>query len=119
MAKFDYGKMQDTAKRLMDRFAQGTVYHIRDGAPTGPVNNPTPGVPVKTLVDATVSGVDAQYIQEGFVTGSDLQMTVPEFGIEPLTSDRFEIDGREHEVIRVDRIPASGVVVAYRMFLKS
>lgn len=119
MARFNYGKMQATAQRLMDRFSQGTVYHVRDGEPTGPINNPVPGVPVKTLVNATVRGVEVQYIQEGFVTGSDLQMTVPAFEYSPVTSDRFEINGSEHQIIRVDRIPASGVVVAYRVFLKS
>jgi hypothetical protein len=41
------------------------------------------------------------------------------FGFDPVQSDRFDIDGRELQVIMVEPIPAAGTTVAWRVFLKT
>ena len=114
-----YTRLQATATKLLDKYAQGTITHIRDGEPTGPSYDPTPGVPVSTPVDASVKGASSKYIQDGFISAQDLQMTCSVFGFDPVQSDRFSIDGRELQVIMVEPIPAAGTTVAWRVFLKS
>ena len=114
-----YTRLQSTATKLLDKYAQGTISHIRDGEPTGPSYDPTPGVPVVTPVRGSVKGASSKYIQDGFISAQDLQMTCSVFGFTPTQSDRFSIDGRELQVIMVEPIPAAGTTVAWRVFLKS
>lgn len=114
-----YDRAQATASRLLKKYAQGTITHIRDGEPTGPSYDPTPGVPVSTPVDGSAKGVSSKYIQDGFISAQDLQLTCSVFGFDPVQSDRFEIDGRELQVIMAVPIPAAGTTVAWRVFLKS
>ena len=114
-----YTRLQSTATKLLSEYAQGTITHIRDGEPSGPSYDPTPGVPVSTPVDASVKGASSKYIQDGFISAQDLQMTCSVFGFDPVQSDRFSIDGRELQVIMVEPIPAAGTTVAWRVFLKS
>jgi hypothetical protein len=78
-----------------------------------------PGVPVVTPVRGSVKGASSKYIQDGFISAQDLQMTCSVFGFDPVQSDRFDIDGRELQVIMVEPIPAAGTTVAWRVFLKT
>ena len=114
-----YTRLQSTATKLLDKYAQGTISHIRDGEPTGPSYDPTPGVPVVTPVTATIKGMSARYVQDGFISMQDLELFCSVFGFDPVQSDRFSIDGRELQVIMVEPIPAAGTTVAWRVFLKS
>ena len=114
-----YTRLQSTATKLLDKYAQGTISHIRDGEPTGPSYDPTPGVPVSTPVDASVKGASSKYIQDGFISAQDLELVCSVFGFDPVQSDRFSIDGRELQVIMVEPIPAAGTTVSWRVFLKS
>ena len=114
-----YTRLQSTATKLLSEYAQGSISHIRDGEPTGPSYDPTPGVPVSTPVDASVKGASSKYIQDGFISAQDLQMFCSVFGFTPTQSDRFSIDGRELQVIMVEPIPAAGTTVAWRVFLKT
>ena len=114
-----YTRLQSTATKLLSEYAQGTIAHIRDGEPTGPSYDPTPGVPVVTPVTATIKGMSARYVQDGFISMQDLELFCSVFGFDPVQSDRFSIDGRELQVIMVEPIPAAGTTVAWRVFLKS
>lgn len=49
MAGFNYGRMQATAERLIDRFGQSATLR-RAGATTGDGWNPTPGAPTDTTL---------------------------------------------------------------------
>ena len=118
-----YGNLQSTAKRLMKQFKQGAVYHVRDGDPTGDPWNPQPGVPIETPVDATVSGVSQMYVGQPLENGtmisqSDLVVTIPDFGLAPLLGDRIKLDGVIKNIIKIDRIPAAGTVIAWRVFIR-
>lgn len=78
---FDYGRMQGTASRLMQRFNQGTVTLTKatPGEPD-PETPWMPGEPTETVyvLDATVSaitGANAKYIDGTVITASDLVVT--------------------------------------------
>ena len=113
-----YENLQGTASRLLNQFKQGTIRYIQPGAPTGPDYDPHPGTPTPYTVDATVRGVEAQYVDNEFITSSDLQVVMAVFDVEPSVEGRVEIDGREHQVIRVRANPAAGVTVSYTVFVK-
>ena len=114
-----YTRLQGTATKLLDKYGQGTISHIRDGEPTGPSYDPTPGQAVVTPVTASVKGASARYVQDGFISAQDLELICSVFGFDPVQSDRFSIDGRELQVIMVEPIPAAGTTVAWRVFLKT
>jgi len=114
-----YTRLQATATKLLEEYSQGAITHIRDGAPTGPSYDPTPGQAVATPVTASVKGVSARYVQDGFISAQDLELICSVFGFDPVQSDRFSIDGRVLQVIMVEPIPAAGTIVAWRVFLKT
>jgi len=113
-----YQQLQGVASGLMSEFGQGAVRYIEPGAPSGPDYDPTPGAPTLYDLDATVRGVQAQYVDGQYITSSDLQVTMSVFGAIPNTDGRIEIDGREHQVIRVDPKPAAGTTVVWLVFVK-
>ena len=114
-----YTRLQSTATKLLSEYAQGSISHIRDGEPTGPSYDPTPGQAVVTPVTASVKGASARYVQDGFISAQDLELICSVFGFDPVQSDRFSIDGRELQVIMVEPKPAAGTTVAWRVFLKT
>tara|TARA_Y100001951_G_C11185071_1_gene208181 strand:- start:310 stop:666 length:357 start_codon:yes stop_codon:yes gene_type:complete len=114
-----YEEMQGTATELLAEYQQGTVTYNDPGTPTGPEWDPTPGTPTSYAVNATVRGVQQKYIADGYINASDLQAMVSVFDVEPTTSGTLTVDGREHQIIQVDAIPAAGTVVAWRVFIKS
>lgn len=113
-----YTDLQGVASEILSEFQQGTVRYIHPGADTGTAYDPQPGTPVPYDLDATVRGVSAQYIQEGYISASDLQVTASVFGREPTLEGVVEIDGREHQIIRIDPVPAAGTAVIWRIFCK-
>ena len=114
-----YTRLQGTASKLMDKFQQGTVRYIAPGETTGPAYDPVIGPPTPYPVDATVRGVSQKYLQDGYITASDLQATLSVFEVEPTNAGTLEIDGREHEIVEVHRIPASGTVLVWRLIIRS
>ncbi len=117
MAEF-YEDLQGVASDLMAEFGQGTVRYIHPGAATGPDYDPQPGTPTAYPVKATVRGVQDKYVDDTYVTASDLQVTLSVFDREPTNEGVMEIDGREHQVIRVDAVPGAGTTIVWRVFCK-
>ena len=113
-----YKTLKGTASRLLNQFNQGIIRYMQPGAPTGPDYDPHPGAPTPYTMDATVRGVEAQYVDNEYVTASDLQVVMAVFDVEPSVEGRVEIDGREHQVIRVRSNPAAGVTVSWTVFVK-
>lgn len=116
MAKFNYTKMKSTADRLLERFAQGdtqavTVVTIPPAQSwEDPVETET-----RTTIDAVVRGVSSQFVDGVTILATDLQVlsssAIP-------TGARLEIDGSTRVIIRHDKIPAAGVTVAHRYFVR-
>jgi hypothetical protein len=114
-----YGRLQGTASRLMAKFSQGQVVYTITGAPTGPAWNPTPGAPVSYTLDATVQGVDADYVDGSLILATDKQVTCAVFAVEPLLAGTITIDGKVCQIVRVDKVPGAGTVIAWRIFVRA
>ncbi|HEV8077508.1 MAG TPA: hypothetical protein VGP45_03895 [Marinobacter sp.] len=115
-----YDDMQQLATELLSgEFKQGVIRLWRQGAPTGPSYAPQPGAPTYfTMPGAVCRGVEAQYVQEGDISQADQQVTASVFGTEPEISDKLEVDGDLREIIKVERIPAAGTLVCWKIFIK-
>jgi len=119
VAKFNYARMTETASRLLSDFNQGELIYIQPGEQTGPEYDPTYGPETEWPVSGTVRGVAQQYVSEGYISASDLQVTLSVFGTEPTTSGELSIDGRRHQIIEVRAIPGAGTVVSWVLFCKA
>lgn len=114
-----YGRLQGTASRLMAQFSQGQVVYTITGAPTGPEWNPTPGAPVSYTLDATVQGVGADYVDGSLILATDKQVTCAVFAVEPSLAGTITIDGKVCQIVRVDKVPGAGTVIAWRIFVRA
>ena len=114
-----YGRLQGTASRLMAKFSQGQVVYTIAGPATGPEWNPTPGAPVSYTLDATVQGVEADYVDGSLILATDKQVTCAVFGAEPSLAGTITIDGKVCQIVRVDKVPGAGTVIAWRIFVRA
>lgn len=119
MAGFDYGKMTNTASRLLKRFNQGVIRYIEAGPSTGPVYDPTPGADVVSVLDATASGVAAEYVDGKSVLATDLMVTASVFERVPTMNGRIEIDGKEVQIVKILPKPAAGTVVVWNFICRA
>jgi len=125
MAKrFDYGKMQGTAKRLLNRFNQGVIELHRTTAGT-PINEWTPGedITVTYTLDATAAAVtvdqaNAKYIDGTVITTADLVVTCAVPSIVPAMTDTLTIDGVAKTIKKIVQLPSAGVPVAFKIFVQ-
>ncbi|MFU0503649.1 hypothetical protein [Pseudaminobacter sp. NGMCC 1.201702] len=115
MAKFDYGRMQKTATRLLDRFQQGTVTLKRVTTVPGP-NEWDP--PVETAVTyplkATVKRLHQRYENGVLIveTGDMVTFAVPE--VVPVLTDKLVIDGAERAITNLTPVPPAGTIVVWK-----
>ena len=114
-----YGRLQGTASRLMAKFSQGQVVYTIAGPATGPEWNPTPGAPVSYTLDATVQGVEADYVDGSLILATDKQVTCAVFAAEPSLDGTITIDGKVCQIVRVDKVPGAGTVIAWRIFVRA
>lgn len=114
-----YGRLQGTASRLMAKFSQGQVVYTITGPSTGPEWNPTPGTPVSYTLDATVQGVEADYVDGTLILATDKQVTCAVFAVEPSLAGTITIDGKVCQIVRVDKVPGAGPVIAWRVFVRA
>jgi hypothetical protein len=119
MAGFDYGRMQATATRLLDRFNQGNIVLTKTVTAPGP-NEWTPGTQTETSyrLKATAKGVSAEYIDGTTIVATDLEITAAAFGAEPDMADTLTIDGKAVQVLRIIRLPAAGTLVAWKLIAR-
>lgn len=103
----------------MVKFSQGQVVYTITGAHTGPAWNPTPGAPVSYTLDATVQGVEADYVDGSLILATDKQVTCAVFAVEPSLAGTITIDGKVCQIVRVDRVPGAGTVIAWRIFVRA
>jgi hypothetical protein len=127
MAKrFDYGKMQGTATRLMDRFQQGVVQLIVPGEPVPGEDEwdpPTEGEPVVHPLKATVAAVtvdqaNAKYIDGTLITTADLVVTCAAPPVVPDLQHGLTIDGEARTIKKIVQLPSAGVPVAFKLFVQ-
>lgn len=114
MADF-YGRMTETASRLMAKFKQGTIEYVPLVAGATKYDPMTEGTPI--LLDATAMGVAKEYVDD-LVSASDIQVTSAVFSTTPDMKGRITIDGDSREIIRIKQLPAAGDPVAWLIFVK-
>lgn len=121
MAGFDYGRMQKTATRLMERFKQGVVMITR--VTPGVPDPATPWIPVEGTTEtfdlaATVKGVSAEFVDGATILATDLEVTAADFGSVLAPADQVAIDGKAVIVVKTIRIPAAGTLVAWKFIVR-
>jgi len=114
-----YLEMQAVASDVLGEFRQGVIRYIEAGPATGPAWNPTPGTDVSTTLDATASGVAAEYVDGKSVLATDLMVTAAVFDRAPTMSGRIEIDGKEVQIVKIMPKPAAGTVVVWNFICRA
>lgn len=140
--RFNYGKMQATANRLLARFKQGRVTVIRnvDGdprPPDWPTWEPWPDNSRREVyeLDAVVKGVSEKFIDGDTVKASDLEvvcsnkMTLVEVDGDPVApvavefdvalAETMNIDGQPVTIVRRVAVPAAGVKIVHRFIVRA
>lgn len=126
MAGFDYGRMAATATRLLDRFNQGVIVLYRPGASVPGENEwdpPTEEPPAVHTLKATVAAVtvdqaNAKFIDGTVITTADLVVTCAVPPIIPAMTDTLTVDGQARTIKKIVQLPASGVPVAFKIFIQ-
>jgi hypothetical protein len=113
-----YGRMQKTASRLLKDKRQGDIIYVQPGATSGPAWSPVVSPPINHTLDATATGA-SEYADGSQVLASDKVVTAAVFAVDPSMSGRVLINGASHEVVKIERLPESGTVVAWRVFVRS
>lgn len=110
-----YQEMQDTATELLTEFNQGVIQFIPviDGANDWDAK--TEGTAIN--ISATVKGAASKYWSD-LITQSDLEVTSAVFSQIPKMDGLISIDGSKKQIIQIDPIPAAGITVAWRIFVK-
>lgn len=138
--RFNYGKMQGTATRLLARFKQGRVTVVRTTQTEKPDDWPTwePWTGETTTqvyeLDAVVRGVSAKLIDGNVVIASDLELTCSQkmvlvevdgaavtpsaVAFEAGLLDTLAIDGKPVTIVRDLTVPAAGTPVAHRYVVR-
>lgn len=115
-----YDEMREVADDLLgpsSEFAQGVLLLRRLTPGTGPVLNPGDPTPTDYPLSGTVAGVGKEHVDGTLILASDLVATVAVPAVEPRMSDKVLVDGREHSIRRINRIPKAGTAVAFELFI--
>lgn len=112
MSKFDYDRSAATADRLIDKSGQqGTITRMEN---TGPAWNPIQSK-VNYPCRLVVLKYSAKDIDGSLIKAGDKKVYVSAIGlkIEPKTTDKLIIQGKENTIISVDQLNPAGTVVYY------
>lgn len=136
MASF-YDEMQAVASDMLTEFQQGSmVYRVKSGVSSPyetPVENDIP-------VYGVAKGVSQKYMND-LISASDIEVTVAAtktalwddqfvwddtklwdesgaYVIDPNISGTFIMDGLERQIIKIQKIPAAGTPVVFKIFIK-
>lgn len=109
--------MSATAKRLLTRFNQGALSSIviTETAGASEFDPPTMS-PVATTRQGVSRGVSSKFVDGENILSTDLQLMIEATSL--TVDNRMTIDGKSVQILRVDQIPPSGVVVATRVFVR-
>lgn len=123
-----YSQFTTLASGLLNQFKQGTVQLKRLVTVPGekPWKAPSGEIVTTYDMDTAVRGVDKKKVDGTRITTSDLEIiTSPRMrlngvyvDIEPTDRDQIVVRGKQRAVKQVDRIPASGPVVVYKLYVE-
>lgn len=110
-----YDEMQAMATELLTDFDQGG-FALCVATPTGPAHSPTITYP-ETPFAGAVEGVTAQHMKDSLVQAADLAVLMPGT-LTPNGADRVKIGGKQHSIVKIIPIPATGTVAAYEVIVR-
>lgn len=114
----DYTRIKATADRLLANASQGTLEHGITVTTPGatPMDAPTQTTQWETY-HGVARGVSLKYVDGSTILATDLQLLL-EADTPVLVGHRIRIDSIVRYVIRIDNIPAAGIVAAKRVFVR-
>ena len=115
-----YARAAATGKRLLTNYAQGSVSIGRTVIAPGIEAWDAPTASVAwTDIKAIVSGVLSQFVDGVTVLSTDLQVTAYIADYQPLPGDLIKLDGLNVTVINQQKIPAAGIIAAWRFIVRA
>lgn len=118
-----YSEMQGIASGVLKEFKQGKIElkRILPGSTEPPYSPWNPAPPTSQIIelDGTARGVGTKYIDGTLILASDLQATIAVPSVEPSMSDKVLVDGKEHAMVHIKRIPEAGTAVSYILFFRA
>ena len=117
-----YRRMRGVADSLLgpkSRFAQGALALRRTIPGSGPPYDPGPSTTVDYPLSGAVGGAGVQHADGTLVQVGDKRAVVAVPEVEPLTSDRLVIDGREFSIRKIERKPEAGEAVAFVIYARA
>lgn len=114
----DYSRLKSSADRMIGNAAQGTIEIGTTASVAGatPLDAPT----VTTTweeVNGVARGVSFKYVDNQTILATDL-MAILDADAGATVGGLVRIDGAVRNVVRVDNIPAAGLTVAKRVFIR-
>lgn len=116
----DYARLKTTADRLILNAVQGTTETGTSTSTPGatPLDPPTIGTTWLSFVGAAFRGVSQQYLNDTTLLATDLQGVI-QADTDVEVGQQVRLDGIVHTIVRVDKIPAVGITVAKRIFVRA
>lgn len=114
-----YTDLRNVASGLLAEFNQGTVDIGRTTTQAGEFEWSPPVTGTQwNRINSVFRGVSEKYVDNVNITASDLQGTIEAGQWEFRAGDKLRIDGVPAAILRIEKIPAAGTVVAYRVFAR-
>lgn len=115
-----YDRMGVVAKRLIDKFDQGGTSKVAEAITPNPDPLKPPSVvSTPTAVPAVVRGVSASIVNEHTnLSLSDLMVICCHVDYAPKVEDSVTINSEPKRVLIVEPIPAAGVPIIYRFYVR-
>jgi hypothetical protein len=115
-----YSDLRNVASGLLAEFGQGFVEIGRPVTVPGLNEWSLPTTSIQwQQINAVARGVSQKYIDGANIVATDLQLTVDMADFQPKLGDRIRIDGKEVSLLRIEPIPAAGLTVATRVFVRA
>ena len=112
-----YSEMAKVARDLLGTFQQGAItLDVYTPGTGGSPHNPTPGTYTAQKVTATARGV-REFEADALVQVTDTVVVMPP-DVTPKLADRVTIDGVQHVIVKIDRKPQAGTVVAWLVYVR-
>lgn len=116
----DYTRLKLSAGGMIAKFRQGSFETGATVSTAGatPLDAPTVSTNY-TEFDATAfRGVSSKYLNDTSLFASDLQ-AITEADAPVTVGQIVRLDGSPYTVVRIDRVPANGTIVAKRIFVRA
>lgn len=110
--------LEGLQEALADTGPSAGTFLLRDGAPSGPVYNRTPGGRTATACTALFSSYRQDQIDGTIIRQDDVRALVGVFSLVPVAGDFFQGNGNLFSVVSVRKIRPAGVDIMYELQLR-